>query len=122
MGIVLTNELEGLAKGYPLLEASTLCGACNEVCPVKVPLVKLIRLLRERAVREGYTTAAERAGMSAFGLAVGSPSLFAVGQKASRFAWPLLSLVSGSGAFSRMPVPARESFKKRVPVGTVSRT
>lgn len=122
MGIVLTNELEGLDRAYPLLEASTLCGACVDVCPVRVPLVKLIRSLRERAVREGYTSAAERAGMSAFGVAVGSPSLFATGQKASRFAWPLLSLVSGSGALSRMPSPARETFKKRAAAAIASRT
>ena len=51
MGMVLTSLLEGIDKVYPLLDATTLCGACVEVCPVRVPLVKLLTMLREERVR-----------------------------------------------------------------------
>jgi len=40
--------------------ASSLCGACTEVCPVKIPLHKLLLLNRAQAVSEGWTLPKER--------------------------------------------------------------
>jgi L-lactate dehydrogenase complex protein LldF len=113
MGIVLTNELEGLNKGYPLLDASTLCGACADVCPVRVPLVNLIRRLRERAVREGYTSDPEKMAMAAFGIAASHPGLFNWARKTSRLTWPLLSSLAKNSPMRRMPRPAQETFTER---------
>ncbi len=47
MGKVLTPllSLEG-TEGRDLPEASTLCGACTEACPVEIPLVDLLVRLR----------------------------------------------------------------------------
>jgi len=112
MGIVLTNELEGLDRAHPLLEASTLCGACSEVCPVKVPLVKLIRMLREQRVDRHLTTASERTGMKTFALAARHRSLFGLGQCLSRFLWPVLRAVSPAGTLKRLPKPAERSFSR----------
>jgi L-lactate dehydrogenase complex protein LldF len=39
----------GLDKTYPLAFASTLCGACNEVCPVKIPITDILVRLRNEA-------------------------------------------------------------------------
>ncbi len=50
MGIILTTLLTGMAKSHPLVDASTLCGACNDVCPVKVPLQEMILKQRIRRV------------------------------------------------------------------------
>ena len=55
MGVVLTSLLEGMDKIHPLLDATTLCGACVEVCPVRVPLVKLLTMLHEERVNKGLT-------------------------------------------------------------------
>ncbi len=112
MGIVLTNELEGLDRAHPLLEASTLCGACADVCPVKVPLVKLIRMLRERRVERQFTPGSERTGMKIFALAARHRSLFGWGQRFSRFFWPVLRTVSPAGTLKRLPKPAKESFSR----------
>jgi L-lactate dehydrogenase complex protein LldF len=116
MGIVLTNELDGLSKAHSLLEASTLCGACDEVCPVRVPLVRLIRSLRERRVAEGYTSAAERAGMASFGLAVKHPPLFSLGKATAGLLWPVLTIVAGDNSLERFPRPARETFRQRMKI------
>ena len=35
--------------GHPLAFASTLCGACNEVCPVKIPITDILVRLRNEA-------------------------------------------------------------------------
>ena len=90
MGIVLTTLLDGMERAHPLLDGSTLCGACSEVCPVKVPLTGLISSLRRRQVELGFTGTRERIGMAAFGAAAGSSSLFSLGQGAGHLAWSMI--------------------------------
>ncbi|EIC22277.1 lactate utilization protein B [Thiorhodovibrio frisius] len=46
LGAVLEPRLHGLALQGELAEASSLCGACAEVCPVRIPLPQLIRRVR----------------------------------------------------------------------------
>jgi L-lactate dehydrogenase complex protein LldF len=53
IGTVLEPQLQGLAGQGELASASTLCGACGEVCPVRIPLPRLINRLRWEAVRPG---------------------------------------------------------------------
>ncbi|HRI43939.1 MAG TPA: lactate utilization protein B [Fimbriimonadaceae bacterium] len=53
IGAVLTPLLEGLEKMGDLARASTLCGACEEVCPVKIPLPHHLLRLRDEAARQG---------------------------------------------------------------------
>ena len=112
MGIVLTNMLEGIDKAHPLLDASTLCGACVDACPVKVPLVKLIRMLRRQKVERGLIEARENTGMKAFATVAGRRSLFGCAQSVSRFFWPMMGALSKAGAIQRLPRPARQSFNK----------
>jgi L-lactate dehydrogenase complex protein LldF len=51
IGTVLEPARAGLDRLGELTEASTLCGACSEVCPVRIPLPSLIHRLRHDAVR-----------------------------------------------------------------------
>jgi L-lactate dehydrogenase complex protein LldF len=55
VGAVLSPLL--LGKRFPekadLPKASSLCGACNEVCPVNIPIPDLLLRLRDRAHEEG---------------------------------------------------------------------
>ena len=51
IGTVLEPQRSGLDRLGELTEASTLCGACSEVCPVRIPLPALINRLRFDAVR-----------------------------------------------------------------------
>ena len=59
MGAVLSPLLAG--KRFPELadlpKASSLCGACNEVCPVNIPIPDLLLRLRARAKEEGAPAA-----------------------------------------------------------------
>ncbi len=48
MGAVLTPSLIGVDKAGHLPNASTFCGRCESVCPVRIPLPKLMRHWRER--------------------------------------------------------------------------
>ncbi|MFB7814436.1 LutB/LldF family L-lactate oxidation iron-sulfur protein [Paenibacillus chitinolyticus] len=68
IGAVLTPALNrNTAEWDDIAGASTLCGACYEACPVKIPLHDMLVYLRGRKVEKGHGDAAEKAGMSAFG-------------------------------------------------------
>ncbi len=49
IGAIISPHLLGLDATYPLAFASTLCGACAEVCPVKIPITDILVRLRNEA-------------------------------------------------------------------------
>jgi L-lactate dehydrogenase complex protein LldF len=114
MGVILTVLLDGMEKAHSLLDATTLCGACAEACPVRVPLPKLLAQLREDRVRKGFSPVLESAAMSAFGQAVGVPAIFRVGQAALRLFWPLAQGTLANGRLKGMAQPAKTSFRQRI--------
>jgi L-lactate dehydrogenase complex protein LldF len=115
MGLILTTLLTGMARSHPLVDASTLCGACAEVCPVKIPLVDLILALRERRVREGFADPKTRLGMRLFGTVARSPGLFGFAERCSRLCWPLIRKFGDEKVAGRLPLPAEKPFHRRLP-------
>jgi len=51
IGSVLEPQLHGVDALGELADASSLCGACGEVCPVRIPLPRLLNRLRREGVR-----------------------------------------------------------------------
>jgi L-lactate dehydrogenase complex protein LldF len=49
IGSILTPQTEGLAKRHDLPHASSLCHACVEVCPVKIPITQILVTLRKES-------------------------------------------------------------------------
>ncbi|MFT3868043.1 MAG: LutB/LldF family L-lactate oxidation iron-sulfur protein [Nibricoccus sp.] len=79
VGAVLSPILAG--KKFPELadlpKASSLCGACNEVCPVNIPIPDLLLRLRDRGKREHSEAAAAAAvPLGGFALGATSPTLW----------------------------------------------
>ncbi|MBI5419201.1 MAG: iron-sulfur cluster-binding protein [Deltaproteobacteria bacterium] len=66
MGSVLTPLQTGLSQGAPLANASTLCGACADVCPVKIPLPDMLLELRGDEREQGLKAPAELLGVKAY--------------------------------------------------------
>lgn len=61
IGAIISPHMLGLDATYPLAFASTLCGACVEVCPVKIPITDiLVRLRNEAQARPGSAEASLR--------------------------------------------------------------
>ncbi|MEW6348360.1 MAG: LutB/LldF family L-lactate oxidation iron-sulfur protein [Thermodesulfobacteriota bacterium] len=114
MGIVLTTLLNGMKTAHPLLDGTTLCGACADVCPVKVPLPGLLAGLRRKRVEEGLTSTVERCAMTAYGLAATSETLFNAGRHVCRVAWPLLVRAGKDLGLERLPTPAKTSFRRSI--------
>jgi len=76
MGAVLTPTFLGHRAAPDLPNASTLCGACGEVCPVNIPLPDLLRRWRERQTTEGARSRAERAALRAWAYVAARPRLY----------------------------------------------
>ena len=95
MGAVLTPMLTGLENAIDLPQASTFCGACAEVCPVKIPLPDLLRKLRERQMRRGLRPWYEMLGLRAWSWLAQRPRLYAM---ASAFGVRYLRTIRNSDA------------------------
>jgi L-lactate dehydrogenase complex protein LldF len=83
IGAVLTPQLTGIADNPSLPFASTLCGACADVCPVRIDLPGILVHLRNAYVRT-RPRSPEAFTMSLLGWFMTSPRRFSVGQRLSR--------------------------------------
>lgn len=129
IGAILTPQLTGsTGHGDPnnsLPFASTLCGACYDVCPVKIDIPTLLVHLRAREVdadRERVLPTAWRAAMGAASVAMRDPRRFALAEQSLR----VLRLLAGRRRRIRrlpfpgslwtrardLPVPPRETFRE----------
>lgn len=62
IGSIITPHLQGMKEFKHLSYASSLCGKCTEVCPVKIDIHKMLLLNRRDAVNEGLTATKEKWG------------------------------------------------------------
>ncbi|GMV03753.1 MAG: iron-sulfur cluster-binding protein [Gemmatimonadota bacterium] len=77
IGAILAPGLLGLEEAMPLPYASSLCGACADVCPVRIPIPEILLYWRERAVEAGLVPATERLAMKGYARAAGHGAAFA---------------------------------------------
>jgi L-lactate dehydrogenase complex protein LldF len=84
IGAILSPQLSGLREHTDLPWASSLCGACGEVCPVKIDIPGVLIHLRDRVVRERGAPAGERLSMRAMARVFGSRRRYEAAQKAAR--------------------------------------
>jgi L-lactate dehydrogenase complex protein LldF len=104
MGSVLTPALLGLAEAGDLPNASTLCGRCESVCPVKIPLPKMLRHWRERQFAEKLSPRTVRTGLSLWTFAACRPRFYhaVAGLAARALGWA----GRGRGRFRSLPLGA----------------
>ena len=120
IGAVVTPSLVGHAAAAPSPFASSLCGACKEVCPVRIDLPRLLLAQRERVVDGVGGRALERALLRSFGWLVRSPARYRAISRVARWLSPLIPrnrkgipLLSAWTASRDLPALARESFRER---------
>jgi L-lactate dehydrogenase complex protein LldF len=83
IGAILTPQLVGIENAPSLPFASSLCGACYEVCPVKIDIPTVLLHLRGEAVRS-TAGAAERTAMGLAARLLGSPRGLRFAQRLGR--------------------------------------
>ncbi len=102
IGAILTPQLKKMEEGRSLPYASSLCGACYEVCPVAIDIPRVLVHLRGRVVDTEPAWKPEKAAMKAMYRAFSSRAAFERAQKAARLgAKPL----ARKGRIERMPWP-----------------
>ncbi|GLK67225.1 LutB/LldF family L-lactate oxidation iron-sulfur protein [Hansschlegelia plantiphila] len=102
MGAVLSPSLIGVDKAGHLPNASTFCGRCESVCPVRIPLPKLMRHWREREFERNLSPAPVRSGLAVWGFFARRPRLY---RFATRAAMGALSLLGRrKGRFGALPL------------------
>jgi L-lactate dehydrogenase complex protein LldF len=123
MGAVLTPSLVGVEQGGQLPNASTFCGRCEAVCPVRIPLPSMMRHWREREFERHLSPAAARYGVGFWAYFAKRPLLYrlstAVAMRAlhlmargkGRFAW--LPFAGGWTRYRDLPAPQGATFQSR---------
>jgi L-lactate dehydrogenase complex protein LldF len=121
MGAVLTPSLIGVDQAGQLPNASTFCGRCEEVCPVRIPLPRMMRSWREREFERHLSPATVRSGLAfwaffakrprLYGLAtsIAARSLALIGRRKGRFGW--LPLARGWTRYREFPAPQGATFQ-----------
>lgn len=101
MGSVLTPSYAGIENALDLPQASTLCGECHVVCPVKIPLPDLLRKLREKQFERKMRPGIEYAGLALWGYVAKRPVLYRL---ATMLLVRILTWMGGSrGSISYLP-------------------
>ena len=126
IGAVLTPQLHDVASdavAASLPFASTLCGACYEVCPVRIDIPRLLVHLRARSVDQALERGPsfESVAMAAAGVVLSSPRRLATAERlAGRISAPIFrkgkigplpGLLSRWTGARDAPLPARQSFR-----------
>ena len=123
MGSVLTPSLIGVDKAGNLPNATTFCGKCESVCPVKIPLPKMMRHWREREFERHLTPATQRNNLALWAWFARRPAAYRMATRAAATALGLLGrrrgrfaslpMASGWTAGRDLPAPEGETFFTR---------
>ncbi len=123
MGAVLTPSLIGVKDGGQLPNASTFCGRCEAVCPMRIPLPKMMRHWREREFERHLEPATVRYGLGFWAFFAKRPTLYRLatdlamralalaGRSQGRFSW--LPLAGGWTRYRDLAAPQGSTFQAR---------
>lgn len=106
VGSVITPLLTGLNNAQPLPHASSLCGACKQVCPVDIDLPQMLVDLRDDLHQQGSVEGIWKWGMKLWAFGNQSPTLFELGGRLAR-------LLTGKGPPKYLPSPLSGWMKYR---------
>jgi L-lactate dehydrogenase complex protein LldF len=111
IGSVITPHLRGIQDWKHLSQASSLCGACTETCPVKIDLHHHLLHNRRNAVRQ-HPAPVEKLLQAGFSFVMCRPGLYALVARLARLAQPLQRLIQGTLLDPLRPWTKSRSFPK----------
>ena len=116
IGSILAPNLD-MSKNADLPFASTLCGSCTNVCPVKIDIHDQLYKWRQVLVKAGYTPTVKTIAMKGMSAVLANPKVFEFAGKAGRFVIKNAPLMVNNGLNAwykqrEMPAPPEESFRE----------
>jgi L-lactate dehydrogenase complex protein LldF len=114
IGSILAPNLD--MKQYADLPfASTLCGSCSNVCPVKIDIHDQLYKWRQVLVKEGYAPTVKKVGMQVMTKTLNSPTVYRIAGKMGRMVMKYAPFAVNNGLNPwykqrDMPTPPKESF------------
>ncbi|MGB0571086.1 MAG: LutB/LldF family L-lactate oxidation iron-sulfur protein [Alphaproteobacteria bacterium] len=123
MGSVLSPGLIGVDEAGHLPNASSFCGRCEEVCPMHIPLPKMMRHWREREFESHLSPGSARVGLGLWAFFARRPKLYqmATGLQMRMLAWigrkrgslSSVPLAKGWTKYRDLPAPQGRTFQSR---------
>src|SRR5262249_25567672 len=108
IGALITPQFVGLAHTRELPFASSLCGACRQVCPVRINIPDLLLHLRSKVQEETKapkkpkdSPVTERTSMRLWAWAMKRPAMYVLGARMARLAQRLIAGNSRQAAWIR---------------------
>jgi L-lactate dehydrogenase complex protein LldF len=123
MGSVLSPGLIGVDEAGHLPNASSFCGRCEEVCPMHIPLPKMMRHWREREFESHLSPGSARVGLGLWAFFARRPKLYqmATGVQMRMLSWmgrkrgrlSSVPLAKGWTKYRELPAPQGRTFQSR---------
>ena len=118
IGAVVSPMLTGLKEAKALPQASSLCGACREACPIKINIPRMLLELRHRTAEsedpaEKASSLSERLLAGAYGMLMASPERMGAAASIGRVAQNLVPGISKrAGWIHKAPLPLLSQWTK----------
>jgi L-lactate dehydrogenase complex protein LldF len=114
IGSILAPNLD-MEKYADLPFASTLCGSCSNVCPVKIDIHDQLYKWRQVIVKAGYTPKAKTLAMKGMAFTLSSPALYRAAGKMGRLTFKYAPFAVNNGMnpwykHREMPKAPQQSF------------
>jgi len=113
IGSVITPHYQGMEDFKHLSFASSLCGACTSVCPVKIDLHNLLLLNRNQSVKEGLANKWEARGFKAWEYLMKNRSWMNLGSAGLKNFILSLFFKNAFGKKRDLPLLADKSFNEQ---------
>jgi L-lactate dehydrogenase complex protein LldF len=113
MGAVLTPNFIGIEQGQHLPSASTFCGRCEQVCPMRIPLPRMMRSWREKHFASPSSPPTARYATRLWAFFATRPALYRAGTRLAVAALGLLG--RRAGRFRRLPLAGGWTVSRDLP-------
>lgn len=116
IGAILNPNLN-MRENADLPFASTLCGSCSNVCPVKIDIHQQLWKWRQVLAGEGYVAGSKKAGMKAMAFILSSPKIYRFAGRMGRWVMRVFPFIAGNKVLNpwyrqrEMPTPPKQSFR-----------
>ena len=117
IGSILNPNLDMKANA-DLPFASTLCGSCSNVCPVKIDIHVQLWKWRQELTKEGHVAKTKQWAMKGMAFVLAHPKVYQIAGSMGRFVMRTIPFITNNNKFNawykqrEMPAPPKNSFRE----------